>query len=209
MAQDCLNDCDDCDGDLPLIARKCSNWTLAVRVAYFHPFSKGLTQVYSRGWIDYEVEATRRLGNNFQAWIGTDWTHKRGELGKKPAGYHNPSRIAISPVHVGLKGVFPLRGNLDFYAGLGLCISFIKIQSHSDFYRAHLGPPTCKRFVHKNTVGAIVKTGVRYAYGKYTYFDFFADYYYSPEIKLSEKEFSHRKISTSGLKLGAGIGIFF
>jgi hypothetical protein len=204
MAQNCLDDC-----DKPLIAKEWSKWTMDVRVAYFHPCSKQTTKIFSNAWIDYEVEVTRNLRPNLQLWLGVDWTNKKGHLPKKPYGYHNSTRISIAPIHAGFKAIFPLTCKLDAYIGGGICVSFLKLKNHSDFFRAKLGSAPYDKFVTKNNVGAITKVGLRYVNGKCTFLDLFADYYCAPDFKFGRHHFPNRYLDVSGYKLGLGLGVFF
>jgi len=200
-------ECDDCDE--PLLAKEWANWTMDLRIAYFHPSSKEVSKIFSHGWIDYEVEAARRIHEKIEFWAGVDWTHKKGHLHKKPYGYHNSALISIVPLSLGFKIVLPVTCNLEAYLGAGASYSFIKIRNHSDFYALELGSRPYKKFAYKETFGGIGKLGLIYTYGKCTYFDFFADYYSVPAVKFSERQFQKRKLDLSGYKLGFGLGVFF
>lgn len=187
-----------------------TNWRMDLRIAYYHPLSREVKDVFSGSWLDYEFEVSRRMKNNeTEIWVGTDLTHKKGHLGKNPSGYHNSTKASIIPISTGFKRFYRINRCLESYVGMGICYSLLRFKNHSDFHAGGLGSAPYDKYVYKNSFGGLLKVGCRYSVGKETFFDLFVDYYVTKRVKFSSSEFPKRHLNFSGIKAGLGLGVYF
>lgn len=204
-ATDCIPDCE-----------AATDWTLEVRGAYYYVPNKSVERVYTSDWIDYEVEAAKRIHPFVEVWGGVNWASKHGHTKRDYYGitFKDSTKIFVLPVSLGLKLIYPLFPYVDIYAGFGICYSFLKIKnfckerysywsfSHSPF----------KKGIYKNEVGGVFKAGFQVAMSDSTFLDFFVDYY-AQRFHLSHKtdlrDVFKRHVDCSGFKFGAGFGVYF
>ncbi len=210
--------CDD-DEDEKRSLLPTTDWRMDVRVAYYHPTSKQVRDIFSGGWIDYQFEISRKhcFHNNSEIFMSVDWAHKKGNLPSFPKiihhgipkNFHNGTKAHIAPLTIGFKHFYRFNSCIESYVGIGICYTLITVRNQSEFHDYDLGPNPYKRYVYKNSVGGILKIGYRYSLGKCTFFDFFADYYITERVRFAHDELSRKRLNFSGVKTGAGIGVYF
>lgn len=207
FATNCIPDCE-CDTD----------WTLEVRGAYYQPVSKDLRKVYTNHWLDYQVEAAKRMDYFWELWGGVSWASKQGHThrsyGYDGYAFKDSTKIFVLPVSVGFKLIYPVMPFIDLYAGAGICYSFLKIKNFcKEHYSYHgLSHSPFKKGIYKNDFGAIFKVGFQWALSDSTFLDFFADYfvqYFHLSHKFDRRDVFDRDIDCSGLKVGLGFGVYF
>jgi outer membrane protein W len=217
----------------PLCLNTClTGWTLSVRGAFYHPTSKSIKHAYSNSLLDYQVEASKKIQKYLEVWTGVSWAAKQhGHVYSAPYFsttsyndfYYNRydlkthTKMYILPLSIGIKFVYPLINRLEVYFGAGLCYSFLKITSHckeENSYSEYLESPF-KKHTQKRELGGIVKAGFRYDLGGSVFLDVFVDYF-SQRFYFKHNHYSsHNRsilngsINYSGLKIGAGLGVFF
>ncbi len=203
--------CDDLEGCQ-------TGWTLELRTAYYYPSAKKVRKIYSSGWLDYQIETSKRLWEHFDVWGGVSWANKRGHARSYDREFKDDTRLSIVPLSVGVKGIYSLFGSIEFYVGAGICYSFLHVRNHcrEDYSHEGLSRSPFKRDIHRNDVGAIVQTGFHYTLSETVFLDCFADYL-SQQFRFPRRgreSHAHRYIfkehlNCSGFKLGAGIGVYF
>lgn len=204
FATDCIPDCE-CDTD----------WTLEVRGAYYYVRNKTIRRAYSSHWIDYEVEAAKRIHDFVEVWGGVSWANKGGNIRQRHEGYlfKDRTRIYVLPVSLGLKAIYPILPCVDVYVGGGVCYSFLRIKNvcKDDYSYMGLSRSPFKKEIFKNGFGGIVKLGFQYAMSDSTFLDFFADYYIQrfQFSRKNDRDVFHHRIDCGGFKFGGGIGVYF
>ena len=171
-----------------------------------------LKEAYTGGWIDYQLEAAYEVGCYTDAWIGMNWISKKhskhnafrtwnssGECTK----FSDKRQIWILPLSFGAKYFFYLTPRLSLYVGGGPAYTFVKAER--DFiYRS-------KTF-SKQGLGAIIKSGIRYDWGNYTFVNLFCDYFHQ-DFRLNRAQrraATYRDVlNLSGFKVGLSIGVYF
>jgi outer membrane protein len=208
-ATDCIPDCE-CETD----------WTLEVRGAYYHPTSTPLRKVYTSHWLDYQVEAAKRVHPYCEIWGGVSWASKEGRT-TRACGYDefqfkDKTKIFVLPLSAGLKFIYPILPCIDVYVGGGICYSFLRIknrcQEHYSYFEFCRSP--FKKAIFKNEVGGVIKLGVQYAMSDSTFLDFFADYliqrfHFSHHVHESGRRIFKHHLDCSGFKFGIGLGVYF
>ena len=207
LATDCIPDCE-----------VETDWTLEVRGAYYYLPNKTLKGVYTSDWIDYQVEAAKRVHPFIEVWGSVDWAQKHGhtrrEYGSYNHAFKDSTKIFVLPVSLGLKVIYPLFPYVDVYVGGGICYSFLKIKNfckehYSDWGLSH---SPFKKAIYKNQFGGVFKTGFQVAMSDSTFLDFFVDYYaqrFDLSHKADPRDVFKKHIDCSGFKFGAGFGVYF
>ena len=209
LATLCIPDCE-CETD----------WTLQVRGAYYYIPSRPIEKIYTHHWLDYQVEAAKRIHPFVEAWIGLDWAGKRGHAyySVERCTIKNKTRMFILPVNFGFKAIYPIFPYVDLYAGAGLCYSFLKIKNtckhnQKSYECTCHGSPVTKG-IYKNEWGAVFKVGFQYAMSDSTFLDFFTDYYaqtfrFPDKKRQAERAIFRHSLNCSGFKYGIGFGVYF
>lgn len=208
VATDCIPDCE-CDTD----------WTLEVRGAYYYLPNKSLKRVYTSHWIDYEVEAAKRVHPFIEIWGGVSWAskqhgHTRRTYGEYHDVFRDRTKIFVLPVSLGLKFIYPIFPFVDVYIGGGACYSFLKIKNFCKEHYSYMGlsHSPFKKAIYKNEFGGIFKVGFQFAMSDSTFLDFFADYYaqrFHLSHRRDRRDVFNRNVDCSGFKFGAGFGVYF
>lgn len=204
-ATNCIPDCE-----------TATDWTLEVRGAYYYVPNKSLKRVYTDNWIDYEVEAAKRIHPFIEIWGGVNWATKHGHTKRDYYGitFKDSTRIFVLPVSLGLKVIYPLFPYVDVYAGAGVCYSFLKIKNFCKEHYSYLGfsDSPFKKAIYKNEFGGVFKVGFQVAMSDSTFLDFFVDYYaqrFHLSHKTDPRDVFKRHVDCSGFKFGAGFGVYF
>lgn len=194
-----------------------TDWTLEVRGAYFYIPETKVKKVISDSWIDYQVEIAKRVTPHMEFFGGVYWCTKDKTL-KKHCGPFDSllkinSRTSILPIAAGIKGIYPIAKCLDIYAGVGICVSFLKIKNSYSKREVSYAEPSAlpyRRNTTKSNLGALLKTGAQYALSQSTFLDFFVDYYMqSFSLSYRDHTIFKDRVDFSGLKVGAGFGVYF
>lgn len=188
-----------------------SDWTMEVRAAYFSPSSKEVRHIYSKGWVDFQVESSRKLNDYVEVWAGVNWMNKHGHVEDYYAGLKEKTKLSVLPISLGLKFVYPLFRCLDVYAGIGGAYSFLKLKSDGDYsgYDSSLVSTSFKKHMRKSGWGGVAKLGLRWTLGPTTFIDLFADYFEQRFHVSKGNHLFHRHLNCSGFKLGGGFGVYF
>lgn len=196
------------------------DWTLEVRGACFYPSSKLVRHEFSSCWLDYQVEASKRIYHHIDVWAGVSWMGKRGHRDDYDFGIRERTKLSIVPISIGFKFVYPLGCGFHAYLGAGACYAFLTMKNDSDYssYERSLieDLPAFKKHIHKNSVGGIAKVGIQYEMGSSTFLDIFADYLtlrFNLSDILTQNQAGNavfrNKFNCSGFKFGIGLGVYF
>lgn len=192
-----------------------SDYSLEVRVAGFSPSSKNVKDIYSSAWIDFEVFASKRISQYWEAWGEVDWSIKKGHSDKGEYGFKDSTRAWILPVSLGLRFVYPLTCRISAYAGAGATYSFLKIDNRCEDYQSYYfySSSPYKKHIYKGTMGGVAKLGILINTGDNTFVDFFVDYiwqdFHLGHHQLFQEKVFGRHFNGSGFKAGGGFGVRF
>lgn len=166
----------------------------------FFPLESIVRDVYGTALPSVDFEATFNVFERTQAWLDISYVSGSGHS----LELRNKTNLHMVPISLGARYFFPILCCLDAYVGLGVSYSWLKI---------HIDSPHFFRNTYKNSVGALVKTGLNYYYGENVFFDVFFDYLYQQfhnKHRIDPEKVVYRHhIDMSALKLGVGVGYSF
>jgi hypothetical protein len=112
-------------------------------------------------------------------------------------------RAWILPLSLGASYLYCLNPCLHVYAGAGATYTFFRLDRHTPYFSHHL---------NKSGIGALFKVGARYDANEYLFYDVFVNYLYQ-RLSFSHSErmwgIDKSNVNIGGLKIGAGIGVYF
>ncbi|MES2345145.1 MAG: hypothetical protein V4494_04320 [Chlamydiota bacterium] len=156
--------------------------------AFFHT-SERFREIYGTVGASYQLEGSTKLCSHFDGWANVDWFSQHG----KSIGLHDPTKISIFNMSLGIKYPYQFHKHFAAYIGIGPSLARVWLTNKSPFGEQNIS---------QWTVGGVLKTGLDCYINKYLFIDIFADYLYQPcNYKTS--------VDLGGLKLGAGIGSRF
>ncbi len=172
----------------PLMADEIES-TLEIRSAAFFHSSKRFREIYGNVGGSYQLEASTKFNDCFEAWANFDWFSKHG----KSEGFNDPTRVSIANINLGIKFPYQLSECFTLYVGIGPSLSRIWLKNRSA--RSH-------ERISKLAIGGVLKTGVYYFITRHIYLDVFVDYLYQPVH-------FETNIDIGGFKTGIGVGYKF
>jgi hypothetical protein len=192
--------------DWDSLKNSCPTVMVNTRVSYFHPISRPLKRIYSEGWVDYGVEISSELNDNLLIWTGVNGFSKKGKTHELEYSENRDrsTRLQVIPLSLGFKYLTSLTCNTQFYIGIGGCYNFLRLRERSyDFHEHH----------HKQAFGWVGQLGIYSSFYDWISLNVFADYveqrfHFSSSSSYSDVR-HHNKLNVSGVKVGAGIGVFF
>ena len=98
---------------------------------YYYLPNKRVKKIYTRDWLDYQVEAAKRVHDFVEVWGSFNWANKHGRSRRTYAHHHfrNRTKISVLPLSLGLKLIYPILPCVDVYAGAGVCYTFLRIRN--------------------------------------------------------------------------------
>lgn len=163
--------------------------SLEVRSAAFFHSSHRFSEIYGHVSGSYQLEASLKFNDCFDAWVNFDWFSKHG----RSEGLRDPTKVTIANISLGIKFPYQICEEWTAYVGVGPSLSRIWLRNRSRFDR---------ETVSKLAVGAVLKSGVYYFINRCLFIDLFVDYLYQPvHFKTN--------VDIGGLKTGAGVGLKF
>jgi hypothetical protein len=164
------------------------------RVAYYHPFSKKVRSNYGEGWAEYQFEISKGIDQYWRIWTGVGGFSRKGHS----HGLNDRSTLQLIPVSLGIKYIYPLYSDMNFYVGGAACYSFLHIKHHS--HHTHTNH-------NQGSWGALVQTGTTYFFKDCYYMNVFADYFFQDfHFSKSGQKF---RLDMNGYKIGVGLGLSF
>lgn len=180
----------------------CSQPLLEVKAGYFFFSDSTMRKIYDRdGW---DIQ----LCGSYPLWSLTNrWTlHAYGAVeyfrrsGKSLNGEQETSIWSI-PVNIGLKPVYAINANLQYYFAVGP--RYFYIHQHND-------SPYIYRSQSRNGLGFFANTGFYYALCDCLRIDIFGEYSYAKVHFRSEDPTVYtRSMQVGGFTFGAGLGYSF
>ncbi|MDP1879689.1 MAG: hypothetical protein Q8K60_01955 [Parachlamydiaceae bacterium] len=193
-----------------------SGLSVTARVAYFHPASSKVRDIYSNGWADYQIEIGKEFCNNLQLWVGVSGFSQNGRsiISGLSSSYDSffdfssrgdKTSISFIPVYLGLKYFFPITCQLKAYIGAAGLYGSLRIKDHSHYVHEH---------VDKKGFGGLVQIGLNYYFDKCFFLNVFGDYLFqhfdfSNDHHSSYYYVERNDLNLNGYKVGAGIGFTF
>lgn len=175
------------------------HFSVNTRVAYYHPTSKRVREIYKDGWADYQVEISSQWKENWQLWTGVSGFSEKG----RSTGFDDSTKLTLIPLSLGVKYIFDEICSTKFYVGAGACYSWLTIHDHSRYVHEH---------TRKKAFGGIFQFGAYYNVTESIFANAFVDYLYqrfhfpsesySPYVKRND-------LNMSGFKIGVGLGMSF
>ncbi len=179
----------------PVGSLQASNIFTEIKGGYFFPSGHKFQRIYSGGGI-YGAEISCQAWRNLYAWGSGSFFHKKGFT----IGTHDPTKIILVPLGVGLKCLFPI-WKTDVYLGVGALSTYMHIKDDSPFLI---------RTTAKWEIGAIAKGGIIAKIGRFLFIDLFTDYSYTNiSIHKTRPGIIRHDANLSGWTLGIGVGYYF
>jgi hypothetical protein len=191
-----------CFGILAPLTCLASQPLIEVKTGYFTFSNSKLRKVYDEGGWDVQLAAAYPLGNLTERWSlhaygAVEYFHRSGK------SLHGSQRTSVYsiPVNIGLKPVFSLTEQIDYYFALGPRYFYLH-QSNSS--------PYVFKSRSDNGVGFFINTGFHYGLCDRLILDIFGEYSYATLQFCRGKPRAYtRNIQVGGITLGGGIGYAF
>jgi outer membrane protein W len=161
-----------------------------------------MRKVYDRGGFDIQLCASYPLWNLTSRWTlnaygAVEYFHRSGQ---SINGYQKTSLWSV-PINIGLKPVYAMNGNMQYYFAIGPRYFYIHQRNHS---------PYVYKNKSRNGLGFFVNTGFNYVLCNHFVIDIFGEYSYGKMHFHSGKSRVYtRNIQIGGFAFGGGIGYSF
>lgn len=180
----------------------CSQPLFETKVGYFFFSDSKMRKVYSAGGVDIQLGISHPLWNptsrwSFNAYGAVEYFNLHG---KSINGRQNTSIWAV-PINIGLKPVYAINANTQYYFGIGPRFFHLSQHNHS-----------CAVYKKKskNGVGFFLNTGFNYIFCNYFVVDIFGEYSYAKMHFHSDNSRAYtRNIQTGGFTFGGAFGYEF
>lgn len=169
---------------------------------YFFFASSKMRQVYDKGGWDIQLSSSlpvwqplKRLNLNLYGSI--EFLRCSGNSTKE----NYKTYIWELPVNIGLKPVFLLSQQVQYYFALGPRYFFIRQHNFSEYVDKHKS---------RHGIGLFVNTGFNFILHKHLLVDLFGEYSYAKtRFHSSTSKIYTRNIQVGGFTFGAGLGYYF
>lgn len=161
-----------------------------------------MRKIYDKGGLDIQLGATYPLCD-----LGCRWTlNAYGAIeylqksGKSLGGEQSTSLYAV-PFNLGLKPVFSIDDNTQYYVAIGPRFFYLRQHNRSQYVYENKS---------RSNVGLFVNTGFTYALSHYVWVDIFGEYSYAKLHFHSRRDTVYtRDIQVGGFTFGGGFGYAF
>lgn len=173
-----------------------------VKAGYFFFSDSKMRKIYKNGGLDLQLCASYPLFNMTNRWTinayGAIEYFRRS--GKSINGHQKTSLWSI-PVNVGLKSIYTINSNIQYYFGIGPRYFYVNQHNHSSHVYKNKS---------KNGVGFFVNSGFNWFLCKNFVADIFGEYSYAKAHFHSRKARVYtRNIQIGGFSFGGGLGYLF
>ncbi|MBN9378629.1 MAG: hypothetical protein J0H93_09665 [Chlamydiales bacterium] len=173
-----------------------------IKVGYFFFSNPKLRKVYDKGGLDIQLCASYPLWK-----LTSQWTlHAYGALeyfqrsGRSIHGHQKTSVWSV-PMNVGLKPIYTISANMQYYFAIGPRYFYIHQHNHSSYVYKNRS---------RNGLGFFVNTGFHYFLCDQIVIDIFGEYSYAKIHFRGERSRVYtRTIQMGGFTFGGGIGYDF
>lgn len=170
-----------------------------VKTGYFFFSDSKLRKIYDRGGLDVQLCASYPLYNlncrwTLDAYGAVEYFHRSG----RSLNGHQKTELWSVPVNIGLKPVYAINANMQYYFAVGPRYFYIHQHNHSSFV-----PKNNSR----NGIGFFVNTGIDYILCNDLVIDIFGEYSYGKtHFHYRKSHVYTRDMQIGGFTFGAGIG---
>lgn len=186
-----------------------SRYMVEGRVGHFRPFSEELRDIYSEGWVNYQVDASYspfdschpNWWGGFFLWGNYGYSYDSGST--RSGILDDQTSIQFYTLSLGLKYLYPMPCKTFLYGYGGLRYLFLRINNDDE---------TVDRREHAEGLGGALGLGVLFQPCKYLVFDLFADMttkYFKQSNFTKKNEEIPEGVDVGGVILGLGIGFRF
>lgn len=170
---------------------------LEIKGGYFIFSDAILRKVYDEGGLDVQLSASYPIWRCIQLYCSLEYLERHG----KSLGAGEKTKIWEVPVSLGLKPVFSICNNIEYYVALGPRYFFV---------RAHTDSETLDPDLQSNGLGGFINTGFNFFPYRRLLVDIFVEYSYKKlAFHASRPNVQGRTIQVGGLALGLGLSLPF
>jgi len=175
---------------------------LELKTGYFFFTDSKMRKVYDKGGWDIQLCASYPLCNLTSQWTlnaygAVEYFHRSG----KSINDHQKTELWSVPINIGLKPVYALNANMQYYFAIGPRYFYIHQHNHSSYVYEDKS---------KKNLGFFVNTGFNYDLCNHFLIDVFGEYSYAKVHFHSGRSHVYtRNIQTGGFTFGGGLGYEF
>lgn len=173
-----------------------------VKMGYFFFSDSKMRKVYDKGGLDIQLCASYPLWNLTNRWTlnaygAVEYLYASG----RSINQHQKTSLWSVPVNIGLKPVYAINCNLQYYFAIGPRYFYIHQHSNSCFVYKNKS---------RNGLGYFVNTGFNYALSDCLVIDIFGEYSYAKaHFSGGNSTVYTSNIQVGGFTFGAGLGYEF
>lgn len=171
-----------------------------VKTGYFFFSNSTMRKVYDKGGLDLQLCASYPFWDLATRWTlnaygAIEYFHRTG----KSLNNHQRTSIWSVPINLGLKPVYEINEQLQYYFALGPRYFYIHQHNNSSYVKKHRS---------RNGLGLFVNTGFNYLLCDGFLIDIFGEYSYAKMHLRSSKNSAvyTKSIQIGGFTLGCGVG---
>lgn len=190
--------------ELTLRATPCcfSQSFLEVKAGYFFFSNSKMRKIYDKGGLDVQLSTSYPLWNLTNRWSlnaygSVEYFHVLGES----INEHQKTSLWSVPANIGLKPVYAINANTQYYFAIGPRYYYIHQHNHSSNVYENRS---------RNSFGFFVNTGFNYALCNRFVIDIFGEYSYAKmRFHAGNSRVYTRNIQIGGFTFGGGLGYEF
>lgn len=175
---------------------------LEIKGGYFFFSNKEMRNIYKNGGGAVEISGSASLFSWSECYA-LDLYTSVGYLTRSGSSINGEQKTKLwqVPVNIGLRPIFAIAPNCQYYLGVGPTFFYVHQHNDSDYVPRNQG---------KSGVGFFVNTGFCYKFHSAISFDIFGEYFYGETHFHDKKPFYYSQtIQTGGFVVGAGLGYAF
>lgn len=173
-----------------------------VKAGYFFFSDSKMRRIYDKGGLDLQLCASYPLWNLASRWTLNAYgaVEYFQQSGKSINGHQKTSLWSV-PLNIGLKPVYVINANMQYYFTVGPRYFYIHQHNHS---------PYVYKNKSKNGLGFFANTGFNYVLCNHLVLDIFGEYSYAKtHFHSGDSRIYTRNIQVGGFTFGAGLGYEF
>lgn len=173
-----------------------------VKTGYFFFSNSQMRKIYDRGGLDIQLCASYPLWNltcrwTLNAYGAVEYFHRSG----RSINGHQKTSLWSVPINIGLKPVYAMNANMQYYFAIGP--RYLSIHQHNRSSYVYKNKS-------KNNLGFFANTGFNYTLCDHFVIDIFGEYFYAKMHFHAGKSRIHtRNIQVGGFTFGGGLGYKF
>lgn len=173
-----------------------------VKAGYFFFSNSKMRKIYDRGGLDIQLCASYPLWNltcrwTLNAYGALEYFQRSG----RSINEHQKTSLWSVPINIGLKPVYAINANMQYYFAIGPRYFYIHQHNRSSYVNKNKS---------RNGLGLFVNTGFNYFLCDHFVIDVFGEYSYAKTHFHGGKSGVYtRNIQTGGFTFGGGLGYEF